>query len=75
MKKSDWDTIILSEPEYEHLVAELHFGDQFLLLLDRENGREDVRVALPGKDGELGPRIPLEEFIEQLKAAANNLRR
>lgn len=32
MKKSDWDTIILSEPEYEHLVAELHFGDQFLLL-------------------------------------------
>jgi hypothetical protein len=75
MKKSDWDTIVLSEPEYEHLVAELHFGDQFLLLLDREDGRENVCIALPGKDGKLGSRIPLEEFVEQLKSAAENLRR
>jgi hypothetical protein len=75
MKKSDWNTIILSEPEYEHLVAELHFGDQFLLLLDREDGRENVCIALPEKSGKLGSRIPLNEFIEQLKLTAENLRR
>ncbi|MGQ7273396.1 hypothetical protein [Marinobacter sp. V034] len=73
MKKSDWDTIILSEPGYEHLVAELHFDDQFLLLLDREEGRENLCIALPGSDGKLGTRISLDDFIEQLKSAAENL--
>ncbi|HLD66039.1 MAG TPA: hypothetical protein VJA19_08345 [Pseudomonas sp.] len=75
MKTPDWDTIVLSEPEYENLVAELYFGDQFLLLLDREDGRENLCIALPGKDGKLGSRIPLDDFIEQLKSAAENLRR
>ncbi|EPM47357.1 hypothetical protein [Pseudomonas syringae] len=75
MKKMKWDTVVLSEPEYDHLVAELHFGDQFLLLLDREDGREKICVAFPKKDGSLGERITLDVFIEQLKLAAENLRR
>ncbi|RMO93424.1 hypothetical protein ALQ32_200059 [Pseudomonas syringae pv. tagetis] len=70
-----WDTVILSEPEYDHLVAELHFGDQFLLLLDREDGRESICIAFPKKEGGLGERIALDVFIEQLRMAAENLRR
>ncbi|RMV73277.1 hypothetical protein ALP02_200120 [Pseudomonas coronafaciens pv. garcae] len=70
-----WDTVILSEPEYDHLVAELHFGDQFLLLLDREDGREGICIAFPKKEGGLGERIALDVFIEQLRMAAENLRR
>ncbi len=42
MKRMKWDTVVLSESEYDHLVAELHFGDQFLLLVDREDGRENI---------------------------------
>lgn len=75
MKKPDWDTIILSDPEHEHLVAELHFGNKFLLLLDREDGRENVHISFPETDGNLGSRIPLSEFIEKLQLAAENLRR
>ena len=75
MKKKAWDTIILSEPDYDHLVAELYFDNQFMLLLDREDGRENVCIALPGKDGKLGSRIPLDEFLKQLNLAADDLRR
>ncbi|GFZ68645.1 hypothetical protein PSE10B_51670 [Pseudomonas amygdali pv. eriobotryae] len=51
MKKMKWDTVVLNESEYDHLVAELHFGDQFLLLVDREDGRENICVAFPKKKG------------------------
>ncbi|MES2818752.1 MAG: hypothetical protein V4812_07215 [Pseudomonadota bacterium] len=74
MKDTDWLTIIASEPEYEHLVAELHFKDQFLLLLDREQGRDKLCVAFPDKNGKLTSRIPLDEFIAQLQVSAEDLR-
>ena len=46
---------------------------QFLLLLDREQGREFVCIAFPDKDGKLGTRIPLVEFLEQLNSSVSNL--
>ena len=75
MNDGSWETVVLSDLDHEHLVAEVSFKDQFLLLLDREQGRDAVCVAFPKKDGQLGNRIPLEEFIERLRDAANNLRR
>lgn len=75
MKDGMWETTVLSDVGYEHLVAEVSFGDQFLLLLDREQGREAICVAFPKQDGQLGARIPLSEFISQLQASADNLRR
>lgn len=73
MKNGKWEATILSDPEYEHLVAEMSFDGQFLLLLDREQGREDVCVAFPAENGKLGSRVPLADFIEQLKAMAVDL--
>ncbi len=75
MKNGKWETTVLSDAGYECLVAEVSFDGQFLLLLDREQGRDAVCIAFPQKDGQLGSRIPLGEFIEQLQAAANDLRR
>jgi hypothetical protein len=72
MKPDGWDTLILSEPDYEHLVAELHFNGQFLLLMDREEGREKLYVSIKGHLGEQ-VRIPLDEFMQQLKSTAENL--
>ena len=73
MKNGKWETTILSDVGYECLIAELSFDGQFLLLLDREQGREAVCIAFPAKDGQLGSRIPLAEFVEQLQTAAANL--
>lgn len=73
MKNGMWKTVILSDLSYEHLVAEVSYGDQFLLLLDREQGPGTIYVAFPQKDGKLGPRILLSEFMETLKASAVDL--
>ena len=73
--KVGWDTLILSEPNFEHLVAELHHEGQFLLQLDREQGRDSVCIAFPNQDGTLGARVSLEEFLRQLTAAAADLKR
>lgn len=73
MKNGKWETTILSDPDHEHLVAEVNFDGRFLLLLDREQGRENVCVAFPAEGGILGSRISLNEFIEQLQAASADL--
>ena len=75
MKTKGWDLVVLSEPAYEHLVCELYFDGQFLLVLDREDGRESIRTAFPTQNGSLGQRIPVEEFIDQLQKAVENLKR
>ncbi|WP_416762422.1 hypothetical protein ACNI65_08670 [Roseateles sp. So40a] len=73
MRSEGWDTIVLSDPDHEHLVAELHHDAQFLLLLDREDGREAVCISFPDKDGRLRNRVPLSEFLERLRVAADDL--
>ena len=73
-RSEKWRSTVLSDIRYEHLVAELIFDDQFLLLLDREQGKDAVCVAFPDKNGELQCRMPLIEFIEKLKEAAADLR-
>lgn len=75
MKKGKWQTTVLSDINYEHLVAEVSLNDQFVLLLDRELGRDAVCIAFPGKDGKLASSVPLSEFVDQLQAAAADLRR
>ena len=73
MNESEWTLDILSDAKYEHLVAELSLAGQFILLLDREAGRERIFVAFPTPDGKLGMRTPLEDFIDQLRQAAADL--
>lgn len=75
MEIKRWDTVILSDVGYDHLVAEVSFDGQFLFILDREEGRDAMCVAFSKKNDGLGPRIPLAEFIRQLSAAAENLAR
>lgn len=74
MKDKGWEHVISSDIEYEKLVAELYYNDQFLLLLDREDGRDKVKVAFPTENGKTGIRIDLEEFIERIKLVAEDLR-
>lgn len=75
MKNGKWETTVLSDVEYECLVAEVSFDGQFLLLLDREQGRDAICIAFPKKDGQFGSRILLGDFIQKLQAAADDLRR
>ena len=75
MKNGKWETTVLSDVDYECLVAEVSFDGQFLFLLDREDGRDAVCVAFPAKDGKLGSRIRLSDFLAQVQAAALELQR
>lgn len=75
MKDGKWELTILSDLKYENLVAEMSFDKQFLLLLDREQGPDQMCIAFPDKGGQLGERIPLTQFIEKLQALAEDLRR
>lgn len=73
--RDPWKVIVLSDPEHEHLVAELHYEEQFILLLDRDLGRDSVRVAFPTGNGVLGKRVGMSEFIGALNSAAEDLKR
>lgn len=73
MTDDKWNALILSDMNYQNLVAEVSYDGQFLLLLDREQGRDCVCITLPQHDGMLGVRIPLYDFIAQLKTSAENL--
>lgn len=75
MTEGTLSTTILSDVDYDELVAEVSFGDQFLYLLDRDQGRDNVGIAFPRSDGQLGQRVPLADFIAHLLAAAEDLRR
>jgi hypothetical protein len=75
MGGAKWERLILSDLEHDHLVAELNLGDQFILLLDREQGRDALGIAFPDRDGKLGERVPLSEFMTQLAEAAEDLKR
>ncbi|WP_339537123.1 hypothetical protein [Comamonas sp. MYb21] len=63
----------MSDINYQNLVAEVSYDGQFLLLLDREQWNDCLCVAFPQQDGMLGARVPLSEFIDQLKTSADNL--
>ena len=73
MTEGKWETTMLSDVDYEHLVAEVSLNNQFLFLLDREQGCDAVCIAFPNKEGKLISRIPLVEFIAQLQTASQNL--
>jgi hypothetical protein len=75
MTESTLATTILSDVDYEQLVAEVSLGDQFLFLLERERGRENIHIAFPLSNGGLGESVPLTDFVAHLMAAAENLRR
>jgi hypothetical protein len=73
MSTDIWKTTILSDPDHEHLVAEIYYRNQFVALLDREAGREHVHITVQGARGSDGPQMPLRDFIDALQRAASNL--
>jgi hypothetical protein len=74
MKDKGWDTLIMSDPDHEHLVAELNYDGRFLALLDRDEGRNSVRIGFPDAKGKILTRVGLDEFIDVLRKAAEDLR-
>ncbi|TJZ74085.1 hypothetical protein [Chitiniphilus eburneus] len=72
-----WGTTIFSDPAFEHLVAELHFDGNFLLLLDRDDGRDSISISFPdpAQKGAMHTRVKLSDFMSALIAAVENLNR
>ena len=75
MNPKGWDTVVLSEPSHEHLIAELHFEGELIAQLDREDGRGAICVSLMSASDRPGRRIRLEDFLLAFKSAAEDLAR
>lgn len=73
MKTEGWDTVILSEPSHEHLIAEVYFDGALLAQLDREDGRDEICISLLPALCPPVNRIRLEELLQVLKRAAKDL--
>jgi hypothetical protein len=75
VKTKGWDTVVLSEPSHEHLVAEMYFDGELIAQLDREDGRESICISLVLPSSQPAQRIRLEEFLQACKSAAEDLAR
>lgn len=75
MKTEGWDTVILSEPAHEHLIAEVHFDGELIAQLDREEGREAICISLMPSSDRPARRIRLEDFLQAFKSASEDLAR
>lgn len=75
MSPNKWNVTIVSEPDFEKLVAELYVNDVFVALLDQEIGPKAIFVNFPGTEGAPGLRVPLVELLAQLQAAGEDLAR
>ena len=74
MKPSGWDVVILDDPEHPHLVAEVHYDGHFLCLLNRDEGRDSIRVEFPLAAGRR-VHVALDELVAKLLTAAEDLKR
>ena len=75
MEKSKWERLIFSDPSHEHLVAKLYFEDKFVLLLNRENGRDHVEAEITNRDGGPAIKVPFDDLIRELELAKEDLNR
>lgn len=70
-----WKIKILSDADYEKLIAEVEHDGNFIFLLDREEGRNSICITFPGCNEKSDVRVPLEEFLCQLQVAVADLKR
>lgn len=67
-----WERVVLSDADYEHLIAEIYFEGKLIAILDREDGRENVRVKL-NFPSEASVRVPFRDLNVQLALALKDL--
>lgn len=70
----EFSVLVASLPDYESVVAEIYYGEDFVGLISQDDG--PLKVELPGIDVD-GSRIerviPLKGFQEALIAASRRL--
>ena len=68
---------IASDLDHDHVVAEINHNDDFLCLLSKEEGDDDVVIELPVQLPIKGPdsmrRIPLSDFLQMVNQAKEQL--
>jgi hypothetical protein len=72
-----WKVTVWSHPDYEQLVAELCYGDRLLLVVDQDDVGGGTHISFfdsANKPAEHS-RVKLEDFLENLKLAVEELRR
>ena len=65
---SNWRINAWSSPDHADLVAEVYIGDEFVCLIDQEDGVDSLRVEWSSDIGKLG-RVSLAEFEDAINRA------
>lgn len=71
MKQKGWDVVVISLPEYEHVVVEIYFDSRLVMTLDKEDATHGPSVALFADDGPI--RVNLRELRDNLELAREEL--
>ena len=64
---------IVGDIDYEDLVADIYFEDQFLLMLSQEKGFENMQIEINTKQNQKLLVFKLSEFEEAINFAKNRL--
>ena len=68
-----FDFVVSSNVDFEDLVAEIDYGDEFLCILDQDKGFEDIEIHIfPRKNGAEW-NLPMDSFLRILDKAKDRL--
>jgi hypothetical protein len=74
MAQTDFEVQVLSDQDYDDLIAEIYYKKEFCCLLSQEHGFESLVISIhPRKDQEPWS-LPWAEFDSALREAVNKLR-
>lgn len=75
-KKTNYEVIIASPPEYEELVAEIYHNGLFVALLSKEAGNECIELEIADaliNQSMVCRKVDLNGFLQAVEIARNRL--
>lgn len=70
---SEWNLSLFSSPDHEDLVAEIYHGEQFIGLVDQENGPEHLMMEFDPVGFQKLSRLALSDFEDILSKVRQRL--
>lgn len=71
---NEFEIQVLSDKDYEDLIAEVLYGEEFFLLIDQEEGFGNFKLSIYPRDNGKPWNIKLSELDQVLKKTINRLR-
>ena len=72
-KMYDFEIRVGSDDHYEDLIAVIYYKDEFVALLQQEEGFENMRIQLANRDNSSPWEFYLSEWLEVIERAKSRL--